>query len=271
MKRLCTGLFALLLCLSFAVPALAYPAGIDTSLPRVVDNDELFSAEEIAVLEQSIARLAEEYQSDLVILTEPGIGSSSPEDYADDFFDYGGYGWREAETGDITTGNGTILLLVGMRSGSGRRMEISSKGTAEDVFDSSARERIFDNIQPLLMEGNFFSAAQRFLADAEDNLSGPPVFSVQIFIIGLLIAFAIALAVVLGMKRKLNTARPQPHASDYMKPGSFRLTQQSDTFLYSQTTKVRIDNDSHGGSGGSGGGGRISSSGSHHSGGGRSF
>ena len=308
-------LLAALLCLTLlfalATPAYAlYPAGIDESLPRVIDNDLLFLYSEKAALEEKILALCEKYKMDIVILTESSIGNKAPHLYNADFFDYGGYGWREEETGDITTGRGVILLLVNMHADSNRRMEITDKpahvvGIVDDMLD---------NMQPLLVNKKFYAACETFLRDVEkrfqrylageayptyaegytevyDDPKDDPSyyhygdddydyygsgtyfsFNGGVFVVGLLISALIGWIAVSSMKKKMNTARKKREAGDYMRAGSFRLSQQQDNFLYSKTTKVKIETSSSGGGGGSSGGGSFtSSSGSSHSGGGRSF
>ena len=73
------------------------------------------------------------------------------------------------------------------------------------------------------------------------------------------IGLAIGLVVTLLMKRSMKTARAKHLASDYVRPGSFRLTRKMDLYLYRTRTRIRVqsNNSSSGGSrsGGSRGGG----------------
>ena len=291
---------ALLLCAAFLLPAFAakYPAGVDESLPRVIDNDLVLMYSQRDALEEQIYQLIEKYSIDIVILTESDIGSTDPYVYADDYFDYEGYGWREEASDDIRTGSGVILLLVNIKGAPGTRdIEISCKGTAMAAF--GVVDDILDNMIPLLADGKIAAACERFLRDTEtrmrryaagdvrptyaegysyvyDDDGASSAFNTGVFLVGLVAAALIAWADVAAMKKKMNTARKKTEACDYMRGDSFRLTQQQDTFLYSNTSRVRIDSgggSSGGSSGGvrSGGGARTSSSGSSHSGGGRRF
>jgi len=57
-------------------------------------------------------------------------------------------------------------------------------------------------------------------------------------LIGLIVAVLFATTVVGAFKKQMNTARPQKTACNYMR--NFRITQQKDTFLFSNTQRVRI-------------------------------
>ena len=278
-----------------------YPAGIDESLTRVVDDALLLDEEESAALDEYLRSLVGQYEMDMVIVTREGLEGQTPMEYADDFFDYGGYGWREESNDDITAGSG-ILLLVEMEQG---QIWISTKGRGMSAFSDSAVDMIIDAITPELDDGLYFDALNRFLGEVEwylqndtgsygndyyensdyDNdysYSGGVYFNGGIFFIVTLIGLIIAWAVVASMKRKHNTIRMAAAAHSYQQ--RFDLTERQDIFLYSNTTRVKLPDDppassghisssgsSHGGGGGSFGGGHSSSSGSSHGGGGGKF
>ena len=95
---------------------------------------------------------------------------------------------------------------------------------------------------------------------------------------GTMILIAIIPAVLIGfitvsvMKSKLKSKRARLNASEYVVPGSFHLTRNTDTFLYRTVTKTEIprnDDDHHSSGGGSST--HSSSSGATHGGGGGSF
>jgi len=263
-----------------------YPAGIDEELPRVADGAMLLDDEEAFTLENHLREVIGRFDMDLVVVTAQGLDGKTPIDYADDFFDYGGYGWREYSTDDIKTGDG-MLLLIDMAE---RDIWISTKGRAMSVFPDSEIDALIEAITPELGDGLFFEAFMRFCDDAEIHLasysenhgydddynyyynSGDSYgsyfyFSWPLFIIVALIGLVIAFAVVGSMKKKHNTIRTAAAAQSYQQ--NFNLTERQDIFLYSNTTRVKIPDPPTYNSGG--GGGHISSSGSSHGGGGGSF
>jgi len=320
MKKCIFSLFTVLpLCAALAVTTLAYPAGIDESLPRVDDGAKLLMEVPAEALDARAREMALEYQMDIVIVTRRGIDGKTPEAFSDDYFDYGGYGWREEETDDITTGSG-ILLLIEMQE---RDVWISTKGEGMSVFRDGVWEEIITAIKPELGNGQYRAAFSRFLDEVESRLvayaEGSGVYADKdapynqghydengnyvtddgngaadgydydsnsyysgysgtyfsfnggVFVVALIIALIVAWAVVASMKRKHNTIRTAAAAQNYQH--GFNLTERQDIFLYSNTTRVRIETESSGGGGGgfSGGGSHTSSSGSSHGGGGSKF
>ena len=267
-----------------------YPAGIDESLSRVVDDALLLKPDEAEALEAALRSLIAKYRMDAVVVTREGLEGQSAMDYADDFFDYKGYGWREEPSGDITTGSG-VLLLVEMEQ---EQTWVSGKGYGMDVFPDGVCVQLCDAIEPELTDGQYYAAFLTWLDGIEGLLapyggvygshSGendndyynyddydyrPSVyFSTPVFVLFLVVGLITALAVVSSMKKKLNTIRQAAAAHSYQQ--RFDLTERQDIFLYSTTTSIKLPDDPPPSSGSSSGG-HISSSGSSHSGGGGSF
>ena len=75
---------------------------------RVIDEAELFSDDEEALLKQRIAETTAAYNADIVVVTVPSTGSFSHMDYADDYYDYNGFGVGPEHDG--------FLLLICMDS-----------------------------------------------------------------------------------------------------------------------------------------------------------
>ena len=55
---------------------------------RLVDNAGLLDEDEALELESKLDEISQEYDCDVVILTEETINGAEPMDYADDYFDY---------------------------------------------------------------------------------------------------------------------------------------------------------------------------------------
>lgn len=58
------------------------------------------------------------------------------------------------------------------------------------------------------------------------------------------IGLILALIVVLCLRGQLKTVRRQSAAADYVKKGSFRLTAQTDRFMYKKLEKTRKEDNS---------------------------
>lgn len=79
--------------------------------------------------------------------------------------------------------------------------------------------------------------------------------SMMTYILAVIVAaLVIAGFYVAALVRNMNTIRRAPEASDYIVQNSFKLHEQSDRFLYSHTTRVRIQKNNGGRPGGGPGG-----------------
>ena len=77
-------------------------------LPRLVDDAGLLSQSEKYNLISSLDSISENRQLDVVVVTKNSLAGKTVEQYADDFFDYNGYGYGENDDG--------ILLLPSMET-----------------------------------------------------------------------------------------------------------------------------------------------------------
>ena len=66
--------------------------GVNADSPNIIDNADLLSEDEEIALAKEIDPVKSRYDFEIVILTESSIYGEDPEAYADDYFDYNGYG-----------------------------------------------------------------------------------------------------------------------------------------------------------------------------------
>lgn len=262
-KIICLLLLAALL--------LLLSAGALAARTRVIDEAGLLTESEKEKLEEKIKEIYDEYDFELAILTVEGMGGKSAEAFADDYYDDHGYGYGMDHDG--------ALVLVDMGE---RDLYISTGGKGQWVFTDNDIDAVLDDMADYLSSGNYYRSFAVFVSDSEKLLEeydgGQTVRNsgsnpAKKLIPAAIISFLISLLVVAGMKRKMNTAVKNQNARDYVRPGSFVLTRERDTYLYSNVTMVRRQtNDSNRG-GGHGGGSstHFSSSGVSHGGGGRKF
>jgi uncharacterized protein len=139
-----------------------------------------------------------------------------------------------------------------------RDYAVYTYGKAYDEFDDDALDELEDRILPHFVKDNYYDGFVAYARVCDDTL----IYHFDVLtnlliaaIIGAVIAF-----IILGtMKAKLKTVRTQRAASNYVRPGSFRLTKDLDIYLYRNITRVRRANESsssssRGGSRSSGGG-----------------
>lgn len=237
----------------------------DEKLPRVVDGADLLSdAEEEALLER-VDEISERQQMDVVIVTADTLDGKSSTAYADDFYDYNGYGFGLEHDG--------ILLLIGMEN---RDWAISTCGAAIRTFTDAGQDYISDQFVPYLSNNNYGAAFNCFADQCDDfitkakngapyDIGNMPKGEFRIFYnlaIALVIGLIVGIIVAISLRAQLKSVKQQFAASVYTKSGSMRVTDKKDIFLYSKRDR-RAKPQSSGGGGSST---HIGSSGTSHGG-----
>lgn len=170
-------------------------------LPLFDEPDLMTDAQE-ASLAAKLERISEQYQMEVVVAAFETIDGASPMDYADDFYDYNGYGYGENRDG--------LILIVVMDS---RDWWISTRGSAITAFTDAGIEYIGDQIVPYMSADDFagvFNAfadpcsmfmAQAATGDPYDvqNLPQPPKEPFH-FVMAGVIAIAVGLSSVRSMR-----------------------------------------------------------------------
>lgn len=242
MKKVISLLIVLLLTASLTVTAFA--AGGN---PKIVDNAGILTSSEETTLETMALALAIEYDMDVVILTEDSIWPKDITDYADDYFDYNGYGIGPNHSG--------VLLLLDMDE---REWAISTCGDAIDALTDYGQEQIMDEVVEYLGDDEYYDGFRTYLDLLDEYFdayeSGEPIERKRDFfdiVFNLIVALGIGAVAgfitITAMKSGMKTAKPQRGAQSYVKDGSFKLTKQRDMFLYTNTTRTRRQSSSSGG------------------------
>lgn len=230
--------------------------GVFAEKQYIHDEASVIADENEEILLSQMKEVGEKHGVDIVIVTNDEVDDDELVEYADDYYDYGGYG----EDG--------FLILLNPYTGS---RYISTSGKAIDAFDGNLSElsersgEYFDN-------GEYSRAFSACIAVADELLTSegnPDIFttsedSPDIFmgiIISLVFGFVIAFIVTGVMKSNLKSVSMQNAVSEYIKQGSFNLTRSRDLFLYRTVSKRARPKSS------SGSGTHRSSSGRSHGGG----
>ncbi|MCQ1531242.1 TPM domain-containing protein [Lutispora saccharofermentans] len=126
-----------------------------------VDMAGVFTAEEKESLEQKAIALGRQFSMDIVIVTTSDAEGKSSRDYADDYFDYNGYG-----TGADRDG---ILFLIDFDNS---EAYISTSGSAIRYLTDERIESILDDVfDKGLSDRRYYDAAFAFLDSAEAFLN----------------------------------------------------------------------------------------------------
>lgn len=265
-KKLLSVLTVMILAMSLILPV---QAGDDRQ--RMVDQAGLLSQEERQTLEETLDEISERQQMDVVVVTVNWLEGRTATEYADDFFDYNGYGFGSDHDG--------ILLLVSM---SERNWAISTCGYGITAFTDVGNKYLEKRIVGKLSDGKYYKAftvfaeeCDRFIDQAKTgepfdihNSPKRPMYALRI-VLSICGGFLIAFLIALRKKAKLRSIIQQRSATEYIEPGSMELTVNEDRFINRVTTTRKIERSSRSGSGGGSRGGSSthrSSSGRSHGG-----
>lgn len=236
---------------------------------RLSDVADVLSDEEEAEVLSKLDEISERQQFDVVIVCLDSLRGENIQDAADDFFDYGGFGYGEEHDG--------TLLLVSIED---RKWHISTCGYGITALTDAGIKYLSEQFLPDMSDGNYKDSFIIF-ADTCDELvtqakEGKP-YDVGSEMSGgdsriailrsLLIGFLLAGFPMSVMKKKMKNVRMQAAASDYVQEGSQNITKREDRFLYRTVNKTKkSESEDEGGSST-----HTSSSGTSHGGGGGSF
>jgi len=239
---------------------------------RIIDNAGLIKASEIENIKKSLDKIASVYDFELVIVTEKSIGNKDPVAYADDFFDYNGYGITTDRSGSDRDG---CLFLIVMGSGveGERDYCFSTSGRGIRLFDyqKAAADKLEKSVVKRLKEEDWAGAFLAFIGNWEEFLDLDTKgrsynffykWDLILIIVSIILSFIAGSIIVNRWKRDMDTAIAKTEADIYIVPGSLSFTKQQDNFLYSRVTKTERPKSSSG----SGGGIHTSSSGRSHGG-----
>lgn len=237
-------------------------------LPRLVDGADLLNSHEEVMLGGMLDEISERQHCDVAVVTMDSLKGKTPQAYADDFYDYNGYGMGDDDDG--------ILLLVSMED---RDWYITTYSFGETALTLAGIEYISEKFLPDLSDGNYAEAfmiyakqCDAFVTQAKTgkpyDVGHMPKEKMRlIFIpISLLIGLVLSLIVTGIMRLQLRTVRRQAAAASYIKPGSRDIRISRDLFLYRNIIRTERPKNN-----GSGSGSHISSSGRSHGGGGGKF
>lgn len=299
MKKIKGIMICLLICTFLVMGSMAVWAdqtGAVSGQPRVFDQAGLFSETEIIQLEEKIAQCRKSTKMDVVIVSAYADGERSAEEYADDYYDYGGFGVGKKASG--------VLLLYYMDGPGqpGGECYISTTGTMINMLTDERIESILDGVYGDLGNRDFAGATEHFLEDVKayvkegvesgqytyDRDTGEIVryHSIRLYevAIAMVIAGILAGSVCLDIKKRYAMKQSSREVSNslqaYRADCAFHFSVAGDKMVNKYVRSVPIPRNTSSGSGGRGHSGsssagrstiHTSSSGSSHGGGGRRF
>lgn len=299
MKKIKGIMICLLICTFLVMGSMAVWAdqtGAVSGQPRVFDQAGLFSETEIIQLEEKIAQCRKSTKMDVVIVSAYADGERSAEEYADDYYDYGGFGVGKKASGVL------LLYYIDGPGQPGGECYISTAGTMINMLTDERIESILDGVYGDLGNRDFAGATEHFLEDVKayvkegvesgqytyDRDTGEIVryHSIRLYevAIAMVIAGILAGSVCLDIKKRYAMKQSSREVSNslqaYRADCAFHFSVAGDKMVNKYVRSVPIPRNTSSGSGGRGHSGsssagrstiHTSSSGSSHGGGGRRF
>ena len=251
----------------------------------VADDAGLFTQAEIRQMEEIITRIRDNYQMDAVVVTSTAPGYNDTQDFADLYYERGGYGLGDDKAG--------LLYLIDMRN---RVPCISTSGVMIDYITDSRLEELFDCSYDQLAAGQYGQSTITLLNRLEsflrkgrqegsfryDTETGKRLSGIYNALTGgemLVVALAgLAVAAVLFLTvRSRYSLKGGVYRYDLAGNTSCQLTKDDEVFLRQDVIRTRNAPPPQSGGGGHSGGGMgssvhtTSSGGSHGGGVGRGF
>lgn len=245
-KKIWHGLFVLLCLFILMLPAKASSIPAERQKPLLVDDAGLLTTEESTALLEKLEEISQRQQNEVAIVTVNSLDGKTAQTYADDYYDYNGYGYGENDDG--------ILLLISMGE---RKWAISTYGYCHlTAFTDAGISYISNEFQRKLSSGKYAQAfdcfadlCDQFLTQAATgepydvgNMPSGHVAPFWLFV-DILIGFLISFCMVRRKAGSLKSVVKQDSARAYTRDGSMTVRMASDQFVNRIVTERRIQRD----------------------------
>lgn len=245
---------------------------LDTT-QKIYDYANILTDSEEALLKEKIDDYIEEYDMDMVLVSVEEHSKYSTQAYADDFYDYNGFG-----IGDTYDG---VIFVVDFNFGY-TDMYMSTTGEAIRIYDDQRIDNILDVVYEeydyYQMYADFIDESSYYASlgvpssnkNTYINSSGDLVYKRTFpWFSSILMSSIIATIVLLILIAKNKMVKKATEANVYLNKESLNITERTDNFITTHTSSVRINTSSSGSGHVGGSSTHRSSSGRSHGGGGR--
>ena len=242
---------------------------------HLFDNAELMSEQDQAYVEEYLADMSGSLNFDIIAVTTYGYSQSDITSFADDFYDYGGFGYGSDHDG--------VIFVIDMDAG---KMVLVTTGYGTEAITDYGEDLIYDAMMDNIRSGDYVTALTANYADTvrdfvdmaregasvDEDTPGhdgydwyqdPEEYGYDSGSRGTglntgAVAGAGGLSALIGagagfassqrQKSKLKTVRRKTQANSYARRDSLVLTRKQDRFLYSTiavTPRPKHEMDDH--------------------------
>ena len=145
-----------------------------STLPRVVDNADMFTASEEASITAAVKDLINETGYDFMVFTDVTTNGRTYSAYAENYYEISGYDWDGA------------MLFICMEEGN-RGWYSAFFGDCSQYFTDDANNYVDDILEPYMQKGDYANGVVEYLDAVKDVYSGDyDKKSTPFFMIGLI-------------------------------------------------------------------------------------
>ncbi len=242
---------------------------------KVYDFAELLTLSEEEKLYHQVEQFMDSANLDLAIVTISENNKLNAREYADDFYDYNGFGTDSEHSG--------VLFLVDMDT---REIYMSTTGKAISLYSDYRIDMTLDAISQEFSNQNYYQGITKFVTILKnyDTIGLPSnkdskyaigddgeVYREFPWLIVLGVPFAITAIVIGVMIHKNKLVRAATSSREYLDKDSLKINTVSDRLIFTNTVAVPRSTGSSGSSSGGGSSRHSGSSGRSHGGGGHRF
>ncbi|MCI7145611.1 MAG: TPM domain-containing protein [Clostridiales bacterium] len=218
---------------------------------RFVDDAYLLSEEQGEALNDKLDEISERQNCDVCIVTVNSLGNKTSTEFADDYYDYNGYGLGKNYDG--------IMLVLSMED---RDWAITTCGYGITAFTDAGQEYIMDRVLPSLGEDDYVTGFDKFANQCDifieqartdkpyDKGHMPDSMTARAYVMLIIPCFIAALIISFvkrsRKKKSLKMVKKKAGAREYI--GSVDIREKRDKFLYDNVVRVPLDDDDDGGS-----------------------
>ena len=235
-KKILIVLTVMLICLSMFVSASAFTR-VERTLPLVVDEADVLSQEEESALVARCEAFTAEHEMEIAVVTVTDLQGMRAQDYADDFYDYNGYGYGENDDGIL------VLFLNGALGD--RELHITTHGKGDTEFYDTVREEMYVTMKDLIIVEEYNGAFNAFVERAETAIK--PYVSPTVLLVCILFGVVGGLVVVTQITSKNYTVYKRD-ATHYERSGSLELVNRRDLLVNTHTQRIPKATSNNGGS-----------------------
>lgn len=249
-------------CLIIVLSCILIPnvKAIDTK-EKIYDYADKLTDSEEKLLKEKIDTFIEKYNMDMVLVSIDKHDKYSTEAYADDFYDYNGFGIGNTHDG--------VIFVLDYNFGK-ENMHMSTTGEAIRMYDDYRIDKILDVVyedydyyelySDFIDECSYY--AQLGIPSSNKNTyinsKGDLVYKKHFpYLLSLGVSTLVATIVLLILIAKNKMVKKAIEANVYMNKENANITERKDQFITTHTTSVRINTNT-------GGSGRIGGSSTHH-------